>query len=197
MPKAQKQSAPSRPQKSGTVRMISGAWRGRKVPVLDSPGLRPTPDRIRETLFNWLQGELVDATCIDLFAGTGALGLECLSRGARFCHFIDQQSAVCRHLNTQLQTLGGTSKSQVHCTAAADFVNNFTDSAEVVFIDPPYHHDLIEPLLATLSGWQTRWFYIETASDETLPPVPEHWSLHREVKAGQVLARLFYNTLTD
>lgn len=197
MPKPQKQSATSRPQKTGAVRMISGSWRGRKVPVLDSPGLRPTPDRIRETLFNWLQGELVDAICIDLFAGTGALGLECLSRGARFCHFIDQQSPVCRHLNTQLHTLGGHSRGQVHCIAAADFVNNFKDSADVVFIDPPYRQGLIEPLLPTLSKWQTRWFYIEIASDEAAPSVPEHWSLHREVKAGQVLAKLFYNTLAD
>ena len=197
MPKPQKQSAASRPQKSGTVRMISGAWRGRKVPVLDSPGLRPTPDRIRETLFNWLQGELVDTTCIDLFAGTGALGLECLSRGARFCHFIDQQGQVCRHLNTQLQTLGGTAKSQVHCTDASDFIDHFADSADIVFIDPPYRQNLIEPLLPIVSGWQTRWFYIETASDEEAPSVPEHWSLYREVKAGQVRAKLYYNTLTD
>lgn len=197
MPKPQKQSATSRPQKSGTVRMISGAWRGRKVPVLDSPGLRPTPDRIRETLFNWLQGELTDTTCVDLFAGTGALGLECLSRGSRFCHFIDQQSAVCRHLNTQLQTLGGASKSQVHCAAASDFVGNFKNSADIVFVDPPYRANLIGPLLPALSQWQTRWFYIETASDETLPDAPEHWSLHRKVKAGQVLAQLYYNTRTD
>src|SRR6202046_5142114 len=90
-----------------SVRIIGGGWRGRRVNFPDIPGLRPTPDRVRETLFNWLQHDVAGARCLDLFAGSGALGLEALSRGAKELVFVEQAVAASRSLQEQLVRLGG------------------------------------------------------------------------------------------
>src|ERR1700685_3098281 len=101
------------PTGRNSVRIIAGAWRGRRVSFPDMPGLRPTPDRVRETLFNWLQNSIVGARCLDLFAGSGALGLEALSRGAKELVFVEQACAAARALQEQLIRLGGERRSQV------------------------------------------------------------------------------------
>ena len=102
-----------------SVRIIGGAWRGRRVPFPDLPGLRPTPDRIRETLFNWLQHSIVDTRCLDLFAGSGALGLEALSRGARTAVFVEQAPEAAQSLREQLARLGAAVRAEVHADGRA------------------------------------------------------------------------------
>src|SRR5271165_5373070 len=101
------------PAGRNSVRIIGGSWRGRRIAFPDLPGLRPTPDRVRETLFNWLQQEVADARCLDLFAGSGALGLEALSRGASEVVFVDQAIAATHSLREQLRRLGGTARAQI------------------------------------------------------------------------------------
>src|SRR5580692_9371800 len=103
----------TRPAGLNSVRIIGGAWRGRRVHFPDSPGLRPTPDRIRETLFNWLQYAIADSRCLDLFAGSGALGLEALSRGAGQVVFVEQFPAAARALQEQLTRFGGAAKGRI------------------------------------------------------------------------------------
>ncbi|MEP6547214.1 MAG: 16S rRNA (guanine(966)-N(2))-methyltransferase RsmD, partial [Gammaproteobacteria bacterium] len=105
-----------------SVRIIGGSWRGRRINFPDIPGLRPTPDRVRETLFNWLQHDIAGARCLDLFAGSGALGLEALSRGAKELVFVEQAVAAARGLKEQLTRLGGASKAQVVEMGAARFL---------------------------------------------------------------------------
>src|ERR1700739_3845596 len=115
---------PEKPQPAGlnSVRIIGGGWRGRRVHFPDSPGLRPTPDRVRETLFNWLQFSVAGARCLDLFAGSGALGLEALSRGAREVLFVDEAAAVAQTLRDELERLGGTARGRVLETTAARYL---------------------------------------------------------------------------
>src|SRR5579863_9067183 len=113
-PKSQKA-----PGKRNSLRIVGGGWRGRRVHFPDSPGLRPTPDRVRETVFNWLQFSVTGARCLDLFAGSGALGLEALSRAAREVLFVDEAPAVAQSLREELERLGGTSRGRVLQTTAA------------------------------------------------------------------------------
>ena len=111
------------------VRIIGGGWRGRRVQFSGFPGLRPTPDRVRETLFNWLQNSIVDTRCLDLFAGSGALGLEALSRGARQVVFVEQAQAAARALQGELQRLGGTARARVMELGAARFLRGAPETA--------------------------------------------------------------------
>src|ERR1700720_3042653 len=105
-----------------SVRIIGGGWRGRRVNFPDVPGLRPTPDRVRETLFNWLQRAVAGARCLDLFAGSGALGLEALSRGATTLVFVEQAVAAARALVAELARLGGTPRARVVEMGASRFL---------------------------------------------------------------------------
>ncbi len=120
------------------VRIIGGSWRGRRVSFPDAPGLRPTPDRVRETLFNWLQSSIVDSRCLDLFAGSGALGLEALSRGAREVVFVERDQLTARALQAELKRLGGTPKARVMELGAARFLRSPGEPFDVVFLDPPF-----------------------------------------------------------
>jgi 16S rRNA (guanine966-N2)-methyltransferase len=117
-PKSQKPA----PGKRNSLRIIGGGWRGRRVHFPDSPGLRPTPDRVRETLFNWLQFSLAGARCLDLFAGSGALGFEALSRGAREVVFVDEATPVAQSLREELERLGGAPRARVLQTTAARYL---------------------------------------------------------------------------
>src|ERR1700738_274548 len=110
------------PAGRNSVRIIAGAWRGRRVNFPDMPGLRPTPDRVRETLFNWLQHSIVNMRCLDLFAGSGALGLEALSRGAKALVFVEQAQMAARGLAAELARLGGTAKARVVEMGASRFL---------------------------------------------------------------------------
>src|SRR5258708_18507738 len=120
-----------------SVRIIGGGWRGRRVSFPDIPGLRPTPDRVRETLFNWLQHDIAGARCLDLFAGSGALGLEALSRGAKELVFVEQAVAASRALQEQLTRLGGAGKGQGVEMGAARYLPSAPRPFERVFLEPP------------------------------------------------------------
>ncbi|MBM4221222.1 MAG: 16S rRNA (guanine(966)-N(2))-methyltransferase RsmD [Gammaproteobacteria bacterium] len=187
----------------GSVRIIGGEWRGRRIEVAPGPGIRPTPDRVRETLFNWLAPVLPGMHCLDLYAGTGVLGLEALSRGAAACWFVEQDADAARPLEAVLERLAGAGSAQGHARGrvlradarrwlAGPPPRNF----DLVFLDPPYQADELGNLCTLLArGWLAphAWVYLETSRNKALPALPEGWQLHREREAGEVrfaLARL-------
>ena len=197
--KAPKSSTKTTAQ-DGELRIIGGQWRGRKLRFPPLPGLRPSPDRVRETLFNWLAPEIAGARCLDLFAGSGALGLEALSRGAGYCHFVDSASAAIQRIQQHL-TLLSCSDANASATNAAQWLrSNPAPSTpfNVVFLDPPFRQNLLGDCCALLES--ERWLapdaliYLEAGVDEVLPPLPSNWSVHRDKKAGQVAYRLFRRT---
>src|ERR1700723_2989518 len=130
-----KRELPAPPGRN-SVRIIGGAWRGRRVHFPDMPALRPTPDRVRETLFNWLQHSLAGTRCLDLFAGSGALGLEALSRTAREVVFVDKAAAVAESLREELERLGGTARARVLQTTAERYLGTPGEPFDVIFLDP-------------------------------------------------------------
>lgn len=185
------------PSENGELRIIGGRWRGRKLRFPALPGLRPSPNRVRETLFNWLMPELSGAHCLDLFAGSGAFGLEALSRGAASCWFVDNASAACRQIEAHLTTL----QSDDGRVSSADTLNWLkakpatAPNFHLVFLDPPFRQDLLDDCCTRLEhgNWLSdrALIYIESAADEAPPSVPPNWLLHRDKRAGQVAYRLF------
>ena len=125
---------------SGQIRIIGGQWRGRKLPVPESPGLRPTTDRVRETLFNWLAPSIVDAHCLDCFAGSGALGLEALSRYAASTTLLEMERGVAQQLQKNLATLKAD-RGKVITTNTLSFLSQPGTPHQIVFVDPPYDLD--------------------------------------------------------
>ncbi|MBY5970112.1 16S rRNA (guanine(966)-N(2))-methyltransferase RsmD [Halomonas denitrificans] len=183
----------------GKLRIIGGDHRRRLLPVLDKPGLRPTPDRVRETLFNWLGGTLYGKRVLDLFAGTGALGLEALSRGARAATFVERDGQVAKAINDNLATLSISSAEVITQDTLTMLSKPPEVPFDIAFIDPPFRQALAEPCCAALEqGWLTddAWIYVEVESGLELS-VPEHWHLHREVKAGDSFGRLYRRHTTS
>lgn len=180
---------------SGQIRIIGGQWRGRKLPVLDLQGLRPTGDRLKETLFNWLQFELPNARILDVFAGTGSLGIEALSRGAAFANFMEKAPSAAKQLQHNLATLK-VEHARVHCGDSLSLLKElgaeYAQSFDLVFLDPPFSKGLLQPTIDMLTPWlaERAWVYVETeiAAEFT---VPQDWQLHREKQSGQVAARLY------
>lgn len=178
------------PPKTGQLRIIGGRWRSRKLAFPDVEGLRPTPDRVRETVFNWLQAVVPGARCLDLFAGSGALGLEALSRGAARTVFVDQDTAVVRCLREHLITLDATDAQVIQADVLA-YLHPPPQCVDVVFIDPPYrHYDLLQTCCELLEagGWlaSRAYIYLEIQSNRDLPSLPPNWQVMRSKKAGQV-----------
>ena len=180
-----------------SVRISAGTWRGRRVAFPDIPGLRPTPDRVRETLFNWLQSAVAGARCLDLFAGSGALGLEALSRGASELVFVEQAVAASRTLQEQLTRLGGQAKGRVVEMGAARFLRSPAQPFDIVFLDPPFGRGALAEYIPQLDAGQ--WLktgalvYLENEKAEGVPPLPAHWELLKSKSAGEVgyhLARI-------
>jgi 16S rRNA (guanine966-N2)-methyltransferase len=177
------------------LRIIGGRWRGRKLAFPDVEGLRPTPDRVRETLFNWLQTEMVGARCLDLFAGSGALGLEALSRGAARVVLVDESREAARALEAHLQTLDCRDGVVVNSTAQ-DFLRRGPGGSayDLVFLDPPFRQSLVAACAVLLEekGWLAAdaRIYVETESELQAPALPANWELLREKTAGQVSYRL-------
>lgn len=174
---------------TGQLRIIGGQWRSRRLPVLEQPGLRPTPDRVRETLFNWLQAEIPGARCLDLFAGSGALGFEAASRGAAQVFLVEQQPAACQVLQGNIALLKAD-HIRLLSVDAMQFLQGPAQPFDVVFVDPPYASDLLAECCQLLE--QKQWLaqdasiYIELASGDDLPPLPDNWHIIRGKKAGQV-----------
>jgi 16S rRNA (guanine966-N2)-methyltransferase len=172
------------------VRIIGGAWRGRRVHFPDVATLRPTPDRVRETLFNWLQYSLLDTRCLDLFAGSGALGLEALSRGAANVVFVEQLPAAARALQEQLVRLGAESKGRVMELGAARFLSTPGAPFDIVFLDPPFSKGALAEYVPMLDAGN--WVrpgglvYLENERIGGLPELPEHWEVLKSKSAGEV-----------
>ena len=189
-----------RAAKPSTLRIIGGQWRGRKLSFLPAEGLRPTTDRVRETLFNWLAPDIYQARCLDLFAGSGALGLEALSRGAASCDFVDTSAAALRQIAAHLETLGAGSLGSCHQTPALSFLQGALEPYDILFIDPPFGQFLVNPSCEQLANpgpvAPGGLVYIETAATEDPPRTPTNWSLHRDKVAGGVAYRLYRNNQT-
>lgn len=191
-----KQKKPARASVS-QLRIIGGTLRGRKLAIADLPGLRPTTDRVRETVFNWLQFDIAGQRCLDLFAGTGALGFEALSRGASEVVLVEQQRQAAQTLRQHAQELNpqcaGT-LSVENTDALNKLQSQPTTPFDIVFVDPPFRSDLAAPSCALLqeNGYVRNgsWVYLETEKEWPLQ-VPANWSLEREKIAGQVCYRLF------
>ncbi len=171
------------------LRIIAGQWRGRKLSFPEVPGLRPTPDRVRETLFNWLAPVITGARCLDLFAGSGALGLEALSRGAAHVILVDEQSAVIKQLRANLSLLQADSAEVIHADAVTYLAGSATP-CDVVFLDPPYQTAWLARCMEQLEqgGWLAThaWIYLEAASKAGLPAMPPNWHVVRSKTAGEV-----------
>jgi 16S rRNA (guanine966-N2)-methyltransferase len=173
-----------------SVRIIGGGWRGRRVSFPDIPGLRPTPDRVRETLFNWLQERIAGARCLDLFAGSGALGLEALSRGAKELVFVEQAVAAARALQEQLIRFGGQARAQVAEMGAARYLRSVPQAFDIVFLDPPFGRDALAEYVPLLDEGQ--WLkpgslvYLENEKRAGVPPLPAHWQVLKSKSAGEV-----------
>lgn len=180
--------------KKGQVKIIGGQWRGRKLNFPATPDLRPTPNRIRETLFNWLDPILPDAHCLDLFAGSGALGFEALSRGAKSVTFIEQSLALFRYLKTQIKQFAVENKAAVHHLTfpfnAAYLLKLSPRNFNIVFLDPPFHHHLIEPACRWLAKENflssKSAIYIESEATIESFSLPENWQISHCKTAGQV-----------
>ena len=179
---------------AGQIRIIGGQWRGRKLPVPDSAGLRPTTDRVRETLFNWLAADIQQAKCLDCFAGSGALGLEALSRHAASATLLELERPVAQQLEKNLATLGSKNGRVVN-TNTLQFLAQQGEAHHLVFIDPPFRKGLLEQTVTLLesNGWLSddALIYVECEVEGGVPPVPVNWHLHREKIAGQVAYRLY------
>ncbi|MBW8312559.1 MAG: 16S rRNA (guanine(966)-N(2))-methyltransferase RsmD [Rhizobium sp.] len=175
------------PRPPGTVRIIAGQLRGSKLPVPDRPGLRPTSDRVRETLFNWLQPKLPGARVLDLFAGTGALGFEAASRGAAAVRLVERDPGLAQGLRDSAARLKAASVA-VDTTDALAWLRRAPDQAfDLVFLDPPFEAGLWEPAAALLGPWLApgAWIYVETPQN-VAPSLPADWLPHREGRTREV-----------
>jgi 16S rRNA (guanine966-N2)-methyltransferase len=171
------------------VRIIGGEWRGRKLHFPQSPAIRPTPDRVRETVFNWLQTRVAGARCLDLFAGSGALGFEALSRGAREAVFVDTDPESVRHVVEMLQTFK-CDRGRALKMDAATYLGQSPQPFDLVFLDPPFADQALPGLCARLEsgGWLARGalIYLEDAASAGEPVLPAGWTLLRSKRAGEV-----------
>ena len=182
------------------VRIIGGRHRGRRLHFLPGRGLRPTPDRVRETLFNWLQGEVRGARCLDLFAGSGALGLEALSRGAAYLCAVEQNRAAAQRLRDNVALLHEESTVEVMLADALRLLKARPDAAfDIVFLDPPFADGLLPAVCRMLeeNDWlgPAAMVYLEQDVKRIWPSLPSTWSLYREGKAGQSAHRLLRRSI--
>jgi len=185
----------------GRLRIVAGNWRGRRLPVLDLPGLRPTPERVRETLYNWLMHWIPKKHCLDLYAGTGALGFEALSRGAASCIFVERNPDACRMLEANAATLGATGATVQKADAKTVLRSLPEQSVDFVFLDPPFDDSDMSDLCRRLehSGILKRGARVYVEQDLDTPPVelPGTWAVFRAGKAGQVRYSLLTTSQAD
>ena len=189
-----KPGAANKKPRPGRLRIVAGKWRSRLLDIADVPGLRPTSERIRETLFNWLAPSLQGARCLDLFAGTGALGFEALSRGATLVVFVENSRRAVRAIENSVQVLDAPG-AVVHCGDAADFVRSAAPASfDIIFLDPPFADDRLEEtcrliddrgLLAT--GGR---IYLEQDRAKPETPLPGRWRVLKNKTAGNVRSML-------
>jgi 16S rRNA (guanine966-N2)-methyltransferase len=183
----------------GKLRIIGGEWRSRQLPVVDLPGLRPTTDRVRETLFNWVQNDIPGARCLDLFAGSGALGFEAASRGAASVTMIELQNNAMEVLKSNKQLLSSDNGDAPNRAENIELIQQNALSwlaayqgnpFDVVFLDPPFDSDYLKKAIKLLDEQAclsaNACIYLECANHQHLPDLPVGWALSREKKAGQL-----------
>lgn len=190
-----KKSAPQRIKNNGFIRIISGQFRGRKLPVNDLEGLRPTTDRVKETVFNWLMQDTRGANVLDCFAGSGGLGFECLSRFAAHATLIELNKKAAEQLKNNANTLKLDNTNIINTSAIEHLtIENQDDKFNLVFVDPPFRKGLAEPSCHLLE--QNNWLsdealiYVEVEKECTFD-APDNWQVLKEKQAGQVLCRLY------
>lgn len=178
------------------LRIIAGVWRGRRLAFAPVPGLRPTADRIRETLFNWLGPVIGDARCLDLYAGSGALGFEAASRGAADVVMVENNPVVARTLREQRQLLDAGRVQIIEADVGA-WLQSAAAPFDIVFLDPPFHAGQLPGCISLLEkqGWLATpaWIYIEAERHLDLV-LPDCWEAYRSKRAGQVAYRLLRRT---
>ncbi|MGV0005733.1 MAG: 16S rRNA (guanine(966)-N(2))-methyltransferase RsmD [Candidatus Porifericomitaceae bacterium WSBS_2022_MAG_OTU9] len=173
----------------GVVRIVGGEWRGRRISVAAAPKLRPTPSRMRETLFNWWRDHTSGASMLDLFAGTGVLGFEAASRGAAHVSMVEKQSSLCRQLWTQVDSFGASGRIKVHCADALKWLRMVPENCfDLVCLDPPFAN--VEDIstccqLLLGRGWLKQGSLVYAESPSPLQ-VPDGFTMLRQSRTGQV-----------
>ncbi|MCK9606620.1 MAG: 16S rRNA (guanine(966)-N(2))-methyltransferase RsmD [Methylomonas sp.] len=179
---------------SNKLRIIGGEWRSRLIAFDDAPGLRPTPARIRETLFNWLQADVANSRCLDLFAGSGALGFEAASRGAKQVVQVENNPQTCRKLKENCAALA-TERIEVVQVDVLQFMELGNAAFDLIFLDPPFGQDLVKPICRRLTevGLLAEFgkIYIETERNLALNDLPDHWQCLKYKQAGEVAYSLY------
>jgi 16S rRNA (guanine966-N2)-methyltransferase len=189
------------------LRIVGGSWRGRRLGFPDEPGLRPTPDRVRETLFNWLAPHITGMRVLDLYAGSGALGFEALSRGAREAVLVDYRAPVVERLRESAAKLNATN-ARVERADALAFLDGIAGARgagagafDLVFVDPPFDAGLVPATLDRLDRGRLLapggFCYVEMPRSQPLPPLPAGWGIHRSGTAGEVGYHLLHGLPRD
>ena len=179
---------------SGKIRVIGGQYKGRVIRFHDAPGLRPTPNRVRETVFNWLRPWLPGARCLDLFAGSGALGIEALSQSAASVVLVESNRRAAGNIQAALDAFGATD-GHVFVGKAALYLAQPAEAFDLVFLDPPFHKGLVPPVCADLSakGWLKPGALVYIEAEQQIDPsqLPQGWRLLKSKITGEVAYHLF------
>ena len=183
------------PTQDGQIRIIAGQWRGRKLPVKDLEGLRPTTDRVKETVFNWLAMDIREANCLDCFSGSGSLALEALSRYAAKAVLIEKDKLAAKQLESNLIAVKA-GNGKVICTDSIAYLSKpATQQFNIVFVDPPFRKGLLEPCCEQLetNNWlsENALIYIEREKELTQLRLPTNWQLIKDKAAGQVVYQIY------
>ena len=170
------------------MRVITGEVRGRKLITLEGEDVRPTTDRVKEGMFNIIQFDLEGANVLDLFAGSGQLGIEALSRGAKHCTFVDSASKAVNVVKQNLKSVGFEKRASVFCGDSKMYITLSKDKFDIALIDPPYNKQIVESVLPIVAEKMSDWGIIicETALNEELPQSAGEFELHREYKYGKI-----------
>ena len=177
----------------GSIRIIGGKHRGRKLPVLMAEGLRPTTDRVKETVFNWLMPYVQEANCLDCFAGSGSLGFEAMSRGAQKVTLLELNKTAVNQLKANKQLLNAESIN-IDQVDTLEYLKTNIEAYDLIFLDPPFRKQLVEQCAMLLnSGWLTAnaVIYVEMEANDNCQQLPNNWTLLKEKIAGQVSYQLY------
>lgn len=184
--------------KTGKIRIIAGTWRHRILSFPLEEGLRPSPDRVRETLFNWLMPYIQGSVCLDLFSGSGALGFEALSRGAKEVVMIDQNTHTIKQLKENATLLGAQNAHILQAYVPVHLPNFMPQTFDLVFLDPPFQSNLLPICCQWLEEGSllspSALIYIETHHKNPLDCIPPHWELFRSKKSGNLYYSLYLKT---
>lgn len=185
-----KPGAANKKPRRGRLRIVAGKWRSRLLDIADEPGLRPTSERVRETLFNWLAPLIEGSRCLDLFAGTGALGIEALSRGATSVVFVDSSRRVIKAIENSTRELQAAGVA-IHCADAMDYLRGAVPgSFDIVFVDPPFADDRLEEVCRQIDEHDILApggrIYLEQDRAKPETPLPGRWRMLRNKTAGNV-----------